>query len=514
MQIGDSKLHMRVVFRTDASSKIGSGHAMRCLTLAGELRQRGTDVMFVCREHSGNLIGLIEGKGYPVVRLPQADIEYVGSPDDVTHAAWLGVSWQQDADETITAVREMRPEWLIVDHYALDRRWEEQLRPYVEKIMVIDDLADRLHDCDLLLDQNLYQDMDKRYDLLVPESCQKLLGPKYALLRPEFAAARKNLRQRDGQIKRVLVFFGGVDPTNETEKALHALTGISERQFEVDVVVGNGNLHKEQIKDFCTAHNGFRYHCMIDNMAELMAAADLAVGAGGATTWERCSVGLPSLITVLAENQKELAEAGARQGLFFYLGKSASVSSKKILDAVTIFASAPESVHSYSEHGLALVDAKGTQRVAGILRPPEISIRRAVNDDCDRVYEWRNAEETRRYIFDDKSISLETHRSWFRKTLDNSDRVLLIGEINKKPIGVLRYDFSGNEALISVYLVPGVQGQGVGSQLIRCGSRWIRGNFPNIKSINAEIFKENIASLRAFESAGYKEHHAIYREIL
>ncbi|MHB8056652.1 MAG: UDP-2,4-diacetamido-2,4,6-trideoxy-beta-L-altropyranose hydrolase [Desulfuromonadaceae bacterium] len=505
---------MNITFRTDSSLQIGSGHVMRCLTLADELRQRGADIMFVCREHPGNMIGLIAAKGYPVVRLAQAEAEYAEASADLAHAAWLGVAWQQDAAETITAVRNAEPQWLIIDHYALDRRWEEMLRPYVEKIMAIDDLADRPHDCDLLLDQNLYEGMETRYDTLVPKSCKKLLGPKYALLRPEFAAARKNLRQRDGIVKRILVFFGGVDPTNETQKTLQALAGINDRQFDVDVVVGGGNLYKEQIKKICAANDGFHYHCQVDNMAELIAAADLAIGAGGATTWERCSVGLPSFITVLAKNQQKLAETGARQGLFFYLGKSATVTIEKIAGAISLFSTSPESLQAYSSRALATVDAKGTQRVASMLSPPQIYVRRAVIDDCDPMYEWRNAEETRRYIFDDRPIPLETHRIWFQNTLKNPDCILLVGEIYNKPVGVLRYDFSENEALISVYLVPGVQGQGVGSQLIRSGSEWIKTNCPNIKSVNAEIFKENIASLRAFESAEYKEHHAIFKKEL
>lgn len=505
---------MNIHFRTDSSLRIGSDHVMRCLALADDLRQRGAVVAFICRNHPGNMIGLIESKGYPVKCLPQPEAEYVELSEEVAHAPWLGVSWEQDAAETITALGSTQLDWLVIDSYAIDHRWEEKLRPYVNKIMVIDDLADRTHNCDLILDQNLYQTMETRYDKLVPSNCRKLFGPKYALLRPEFAAARKNLRQRDGVVKRILVFFGGVDSTNETEKTLRALAGISNRQFSVDVVVGGGNSRKGQIQKFCATHGGFHYHCQVDNMAELMTAADLALGAGGATTWERCSVGLPSFVTVLAENQQELVETGARQGLFFCLGSPATVSTEKIMDTIRIFFSSPECLQSYSTHVLATVDAKGTQRVAGLLSPPQISIRSAGSDDCDPMYEWRNAEETRRYIFDDKPIMLETHRIWFRNTLKNPDRILLIGEIDNKPVGVLRYDFSGSEALISVYLVPGGQGQGVGSQIIRCGSQWLREHYPNIKTINAEIFKENLASLRAFESAGYKEHHAIYKEEL
>lgn len=505
---------MRIVFRTDASLQIGSGHVMRCLTLADELRQRGADVSFICREHPGHLCSLIEDKGYPVARLPQAGNGVTATSEDDGHAAWLGVAWEEDAVETVAVIEESKPEWLIVDHYALDRRWEETLRPYVGRIMVIDDLADRPHDCDLLLDQNLYGEMERRYNNLLSESCKRLLGPRYALLRPEFAAARTGLRQRSGEIKRVLVFFGGVDPTNETVKALQAVAGIRDRQFEVDVIVGGGNPQREEIETLCAADNSFHYHCQVDNMAELMAAADLAVGAGGTATWERCAVGLPSIVTAVADNQKELAETGARNGLHFYMGEALAVSTEQLLTVLRFTLSFPATMQYYSTNCLATVDAKGTGRVVNFILPQQITIRRATLEDCDSVYEWRNAEETRRYIFNDKPISLETHRNWYRNTLHNSCRVLLIGEIGSNPVGVLRYDLTDDEALISIYLVPGGQGQGVGSQLIRCGTQWLRENYPRIRVINAEIFSENKASLRAFESAGYKEHHLIFQEVL
>ena len=505
---------MTIIFRVDASLQMGSGHVMRCLTLADELRQRGADVRFVCREHPGNLNDVIEEKGYPVSRLPQVNFAFVESPEDLAHMRWLGVVWEQDAAETIAAVGSTLPQWLIIDHYAIDHRWEERLRPQVGKIMVIDDLADRRHDCELLLDQNLYEEMEIRYDNLVPKGCQKLLGPHYALLRPEFAAARKNLRLRSGAIKRMLIFFGGVDPTNETAKALQAVADISDRQFAVDVVVGGGNPHKEQIQTLCEAHDGFHYHCQVENMAALMAAADLAIGAGGTATWERCALGLPSLVVVLAENQVDLAATGSRYGLFFSLGVAATVSIENIQGAFRVLTRTPDNLFAFTKQGLATVDARGAQRLAGLLAPPQIIVRRAGLADCDAMLVWRNAEETRRYIFDSAPIALESHRTWFRKALESPDHVLLIGEMEGKPVGVLRYDLSGEEALISVYLVPGGQGKGVGTQLIRCGSVWLKEHQPRIKVVNAEILSVNVASLRAFEQAGYREHHLTYQEDL
>jgi len=216
---------MKIFVRADASVQIGTGHVMRCLTLADELRGRDAEIVFVCREFAGNLCGYIEEKGYVVHRLPVSDAPDQGVGADLKHAAWLGADWQTDGGQVEEIIKRLAAplDWLIVDHYALDERWEEYLRPYVKKIMVIDDLADRAHDCDLLLDQNFYENLESRYDGLVSAWCKKLLGPKYALLRPEFREARKNLRKRDGHVKRIMIFFGGSDPANETTKALEAI---------------------------------------------------------------------------------------------------------------------------------------------------------------------------------------------------------------------------------------------------------------------------------------------------
>lgn len=208
----------------------------------------------------------------------------------------------------------------MVDSYALDHKWEKFLRPHVNKIMVIDDLANRAHDCDLLLDQNYYRDIEHRYDGLLPLTCRKLLGPEYALLRPEFHQAKKNLRKRDGKIRRILVFFGGSDPSNETKKALQAIKLLNRPEIAVDVVVGAGNPHREEIKQICSEMPNTTYYCQVENMAELMAAADLAIGAGGVTTWERLYLELPTIAIAVAENQVETLEALGEAEMVWYLG--------------------------------------------------------------------------------------------------------------------------------------------------------------------------------------------------
>ncbi len=329
---------------------------MRCRTLADMVSEKGVDVSFICRELPGHLCSHAEKKGYKVHKLPVVDMveDYDWQP--LHHAHWLGVDWEIDARQTIDVLSAgQQADWLIVDHYAIDCRWEEKLRPYKKKIMVIDDLADRKHDCDLLLDQNLYEDMENRYDELVPKDCVKLLGPKYALLRREFVEARKNLKMRDGTVKRILIFFGGSDPTNETSKVLEAVRMLNRPEIAIDVVVGSANPLKENIKELCFTLPNTYYYCQVENMAELMAKADLAIGAGGSTTWERCFLGLPTITLTIEENQIETTGAVDATGAVWNLGTSGAVGADTILMALRKTIGDPQRLKKMSKEAMALM---------------------------------------------------------------------------------------------------------------------------------------------------------------
>lgn len=272
-----------VLIRVDASTKIGTGHVMRCLTIAEELRQRNCSISFYMKRLPGNLIDFVKKRGFSVInQFKKADI-------------------------------------CIIDHYDIDKKLEQSIRPYVKKIVVIDDLANRFHDCDLLIDQNIVVNYESRYDQLVPSNCKKLLGVQNLIIRNEFVQARKKAKVRSGEVNRLLIFMGGADPTNETMKVLRALS-MSEIVFShIDVVVGQSNLQKEKIERICF-DEGYHFHCQINYLAELMRKADFSIGAGGSTTWERCYVGLPSSSTIVAENQVEATEEAERLGVVWNLG--------------------------------------------------------------------------------------------------------------------------------------------------------------------------------------------------
>ncbi len=329
---------MRVVIRVDSSIIIGSGHLMRCLTLAERVRKaKGAEVHFISRDLDGNMYDKIESAGFFLHVLPRhpLDVSLEG------YNSWLTVPPNVDAEETKEVLQAIcNIDYLVVDHYALDIAWERGMRFFTDKIVVIDDLANREHDCDILLDQNFYLDKERRYIGLAPGKCMLLLGPRHALLREEFYDARKHLRKRDGQIRKILVFYGGSDMTNETMKALNALCEWHETHPEaaVDVIVGASNPHQQTIATFCNSSKNkqwMNYHCQVENMAELMARADIALGAGGSTTWERCFLELPSIVTSVAENQEKIAEDCAAAGYITYLGRAEKVTRARIISALT-----------------------------------------------------------------------------------------------------------------------------------------------------------------------------------
>lgn len=351
----------RVVVRCDASAEIGSGHVMRCLTLANTLRENGTEVSFVCRDHPGHLFTLIESLDYRLFRLPSAASASSGR---LPHAHWLGVTQEEDARQTVEAIAAIGEiAWLIIDHYALDAEWERILHPYAERIMVIDDLADREHDCDMLLDQNYYSEMNSRYERLVSKRCVTLLGPKYALLRSEFRDARERLRIRDGKVKRIFVFFGGSDLTNETGKALRAMELLGRHDIAVDIVLGPMNQNRSELARICAGFPSVTLHRSVGNIAELMANADLAVGAAGSTTWERCALALPGVVVSVADNQIAIAEGVGKTGAQLYLGAASELTPAAVAEAIRSLLDDPEKLVSMSAASYQLVDILGSRRV-------------------------------------------------------------------------------------------------------------------------------------------------------
>lgn len=337
---------MKVAFRADASIEIGTGHVMRCLTLADRLRERGATTHFLCRPLDGHLGETITARGHGLAWLP------------------VRASLDHDAKDCLEALaNEIRWDWLVVDHYGLDAAWECSMRSGAMKIMAIDDLADRPHDCDLLLDQN-YQD-EGRYVGLVPEKCRTLIGPQYALLRPQFARARKTTKREHGDVSRLLVFFGGSDPNGDTLNTLNVISQLDLPNLAVDVVIGRTNPNRVAIQTACRSIACAAFHIQVDDMASLMAAADLFIGSGGSSSWERCCLGLPAIVISCADNQAQLSSSLATFGAQLYLGPASTFDVTSLKQVITALSSLPELQMHLSSQGMSLVDGLGVDRVLG-----------------------------------------------------------------------------------------------------------------------------------------------------
>ena len=358
---------MRVVFRVDASSVIGSGHVMRCLTLAHAIVARGGSAAFICREHAGHLCALLESRGFATFRLP-VRAEHCEAIDDQApaHAAWLGAPFDVDAKQTVESLRDAgpAPDWLVVDHYGVDERWETAVQSLAGRTLAIDDLADRSHCCEILLDQNLNAEMPGRYDGLLREDCKTLLGPRYALLQPDYAELHSLTPPRGTAIKTLFIYFGAADRGNLTGMALTAIEALARPDLQVEVVYAAEGPHGNSIREQAARSPNIHLHSGLRTLAPLMARSDLAIGAGGATNWERLCLGLPALVVTLAENQRPLASYMHARQLIRLLGDAETVQATDILQALQQTL-AEGSLLDWSLRCRQICDGQGVDRVIG-----------------------------------------------------------------------------------------------------------------------------------------------------
>ena len=498
----------RYAFRVDASPGIGIGHVMRCLTLARRLRDRGGEVRFIARTLPDTYRDLILGFGCGITVLPPA-----ARPADTAagpaHAAWLGAHWEDDATQTAAAIET----WgganvLVIDHYAIDQRWETLLRPHAGLICVIDDLADRPHDCDALLDQNFVADPAARYQGLLPTACRNFFGPSHAPLRPEFHTAREHLRQRDGHIRRIFVFYGGADPSDFTSRTLDALAPRLSPELEVDVVVGAINPHIDSLRERWIANPHICLHIQPSNMAELMAAADLAFGACGTASWERCLLGLPTIVVIFAKNQEAptrgLVEAGAVESL----GYADSVKVEDVRAAFDRLSANPTRCCAMSTAALSLMQAAGPSLddlLAGdeSFEFEDLQLRTARSEDADALLAWRNQPDVLLYSRNHEVISPEEHRHWLTDVLVDSNRHLMIGSRGGEPVGVVRFDVNGECGEVSIYLTPGARRRNNGTALLRAQEAWIVSRLPAITCLIAVVLPDNEGAHKLFLKNGY-----------
>ncbi len=440
---------MKTVFRVDASSEVGFGHLSRCVNLAEELRSRGNEVLFICRDDESQSFKVLENCMFKTVLLPPL----------VTNKVY---DQQEDATQTVEALVGLCPDWLIVDSYVLDKQWEQIMRPHVSKIAIIEDLADRRHDCDLLIDQNYSDRTVEIFKRQVPETCKFLIGPKYAMLNSVFAKLREVSVTPRTELKRVFVFCGGSDPKNLTKTVLDALSGDEFLNLAIDVVIGAQN---QNFKPGSTNQYGsnIQFHESSDDFAKIMSNSDLAIGAGGTTTWERMCLGVPSIIVSIAENQVPTCEKLGGEGFVRYLGPQSEVSNESVAGAVREFLKTPSALGAVSFTSQIVVDGKGCKRVAEAMCPTseeELKVRLATKPDCIDYFNWANDPQVRKNSLNSGDVEWTRHQKWFTEKIKSESSEMYVLEASGLPVGQIRFELVDGTAEIDYSLDELVRGRG------------------------------------------------------
>ena len=333
----------KILFLVDSSSKIGSGHLMRCITLAKILRDNGGSISFICGNEPGNLNFYLRELNFDVTEISSVSFY---KPNSYFRAIQTAAKYNCLNDKF---------DIIVIDDYRIDVELERLLRSITKKIMVIDDMANRKHDCDILLDQNYYTDLHSRYDDLVSINCKKLLGPSWAILKNEFLVAYKELKNRTGEVNRILIFMGGTDYDNETYRVIEEINVPMFSTCVFDVVLGKSNQNTQKILDKYGNSQRYVIHIQTTNMAKIIANADVGIGAGGSSMWERCLLGLPTITVSTADNQYKTAIDVAKTGSIHFLGKSNELQSGAYLDALSYLIKNPKALKLIELNAQSLV---------------------------------------------------------------------------------------------------------------------------------------------------------------
>lgn len=512
---------LRVAIRVDASADIGTGHLKRCLSLAQALLEQGAQPALVTRALDGVSTQVLRDAPCPVHWLPapaaQVDLPHNG--DAPPHTAWAGVSWRQDACETADALRAQRPDWLVVDHYAFDAHWHDDLRKTLGcPLLVIDDTADRSLSADVLLDHNWDPDHRARYAGRLVREPRWLTGPRFALLAPVYRLA-KRYRFSDS-VRSVGIFMGGTDPGGIS---VHVLTACREAGFSgpIEVVSTSANPHLASLRTSCAASPGTTLTLDEPDLAAFFARHDVQIGAGGGATWERCCIAAPTIAIVVAANQSVVVPALDRLGALRAASlpgfqEGANMKGVPSLPQVLRELLAdPAARERLSRHAASLVDGRGAQRVALTLLRDTLRLRPATPDDAGLLYAWRNHPTVRAVSASTGVITFDEHQRWLRGVLKSSDRWLFVASVGALPVGSIRFNRIDSQRLeVSLYLDPELLGLGLGTRLLLAGEQQMQGRFRTSFEVDAIVVAGNAASQRLFEACGYHGGPSNFRKQL
>jgi UDP-2,4-diacetamido-2,4,6-trideoxy-beta-L-altropyranose hydrolase len=481
---------MRFTFRVDSSPIIGMGHLMRCLTLANGLKKCGFECSFICRDFVGNGARRFIGDDFP---LDLMSIEGLELSED-----WLGVPFEKDVKDTINIISKEPVDWLVIDHYEIDERWEKEFRakfPNI-KVMAIDDLV-RHHDCDLLLDQTYGRTADE-YLPVVPENTQLCLGTEFALLRDDFRRLRGEPSKIENKKRHMLVTLGGGNQGNPLRIIGKALRELSNKH-EFTATVITGDVPDLRLNDYKAIGQNIELISFSNNIAAEMNKADFVIGAGGGTSWERCCLGLPTVVLTIADNQIEIAKILNEKEA----GISVATKQDDIAAAVEKLLTDQALLARMSENAASLCDGAGVSRVINRILLGSLSFREAKADDARFIYEARYAGDASRFYRSKEVPTFDAHVSWLSKAFENEDIILSCMSLCGVDVAHVRLDKnSPTSGEIGICLAEDWRGRGLGQAILESANQYFSGL--GVFEIHAEVHKDNRASANIFERAGYE----------
>lgn len=493
---------MKVAIRVDASRAIGTGHVRRMLALAVALRSCGAQVQFIARDLGLDVPAMMRADGFGCTLLPAPDGTAFVS--NVLHGAWAEIDPARDAAQTLAAL-DSGTDWVVVDHYAFDAGWHALVRAGVGgRIAVIDDLGDRAIDADILVDHNYAADHRAKYAGRIGARTKLLGGPRFALLGPAYADAPRH--QPSATAASIGIFLGGVDQAN---LSLAALEGVARAGFDgpVEIVSTSANPHLPSLRAAAAARPNTTVSADLPDLAGFFARHDVQIGAGGGATWERCCIGAPTLLLLVAENQLAVAPALCEAGVV------ATADPLRALDPVSIAAALRSLLadstlrRSLSARSRELVDGRGAMRVALRMLAGSLRVIPATFEHAGLMHAWRDHPATRGVSRNAEPIAWNDHIAWLERMLADPSHALMVGIVGDTPVGVIRFDrLDAASAEVSLYLDPALHGLGLGRAMLLAGERAAAAGI----DVHAEVLEGNDGSAALFDSAGYRRIDATH----
>jgi len=497
----------RVAIRVDASATIGTGHLKRCLSLVQALIEQGARVSLVTRALDAVSAQVLREAPCPVHWLPAPDGEFQTDGSDPPHAAWGGVSWAQDGQDTASALKSERPDWLVLDHYAFDARWHDAVRASLGcRLLVIDDTADRRLDADALLDHNWAPDHRAKYAGRLTREPRWLAGPRHALLSPAYRNAPRHAFHTE--VRSIGIFMGGTDPDGISARVLAACRAVG-FTGAIEVVTTSSNPHLDTLREACTSDTGVTLTLDEPDLAAFFARHDLQVGAGGGATWERCCIGAPTIAIALAANQLAVVPGLAS------LGAVRAATENTLVDVLRELIADPTARQSLGERAVALVDGRGAQRVALHLLRDTLGLRPATLADALQLHNWRNHPAVRAVSGSPQAIAFEDHQAWMQRVLSSADRWLFVAQVGDLAVGSIRFDrLDSGDLEVSLYTDPHLQGLGLGRRLLLAGEQQMHHSLQAPFTVDATVVAGNTVSQKLFEGCGYHGGPLLFRKTL